>query len=244
MGRSTLRIAAVADIHCSEENRGFLRELFARAAEKADVLLLCGDLTHTGTVAQARILAEELGAASRIPVMGVMGNHDFEAGAESEVQGILSRAGLALLDGDVREIKGVGFVGLKGFAGGFGKYQLEAWGEKTIKDFVQEAVDEALKLESALARLENPTRVVFMHYSPVASTIEGEPREIFPFMGSSRLEQPIDWFGAAAVFHGHAHGGTAEGATARNTPVYNVSLHVLQKAFPGRPPFRVLEIGL
>ncbi|MBD3314390.1 MAG: metallophosphoesterase, partial [Chitinivibrionales bacterium] len=239
---STLRIAAVADIHCGHENRDFVKSLFSRAAKEADVLLLCGDLTHRGTVEEAHILAEQLSALANIPVMAVLGNHDFENGAEKQVESSLLNAGVAVLDGDVREVRGVGFVGLKGFAGGFGRFQLEAWGESTIKDFVQEAVDEALKLESALARLENEKRVVFMHYSPVACTIEGEPREIFPFMGSSRLEQPIDWFGAAAVFHGHAHGGTAEGTTAHDIPVYNVSLHVLQKAFPDRPPFRIIEM--
>ena len=131
---------------------------------------------------------------------------------------------------------------MKGFAGGFGRRALGPWGEEIIKLFVREAVDEALKLETALSQLRTERRVVLLHYSPIAGTVEGEPQEIYPYLGSSRLEEPLIRYPVDAVFHGHAHHGTLEGRTVGGVPVYNVSLALLQRSFPDRPPFRVVEL--
>jgi Icc-related predicted phosphoesterase len=147
-----------------------------------------------------------------------------------------------VLDGEACEICGVGFAGIKGFAGGFGRGVLGAWGEEIIKHFVQEAISEALKLESALVKLQAPQRIALLHYSPIQATVEGEPREIFPFLGCSRLEEPLNRYSVTAVFHGHAHHGSPEGRTSRNIPVYNVSMPLLKQTFPNRPPFLLLEI--
>ena len=147
-----------------------------------------------------------------------------------------------LLDGEATEIEGVGFAGVKGFAGGFGRGALGPWGEHAIKVFVQEAVDEALKLESALARLRTHCRVALLHYAPIRGTVDGEPLEIFPYLGSSRLEEPINRYRVSAVFHGHAHHGTPEGQTTGGVPVYNVAVPLLHKTCPARPPFRLVEI--
>src|SRR5579885_3248656 len=208
--KDKLRIAAVGDLHFRGQ-QGALQAAFADLSERADVLVLCGDLTDYGTVEEAQALARELSATVKIPMVGVLGNHDFEAGKQDEVRSILMSSGLILLDGEAHEILGVGFAGVKGFIGGYGKYTLGAWGEDWIKGIVREAINEALKLESALARLKTPHRIVCMHYSPVKETVIGEPEEIFPFLGSSRLEEPLLRHPISAVFHGHAHKGTLEG---------------------------------
>jgi Icc-related predicted phosphoesterase len=151
-------------------------------------------------------------------------------------------AGIRVLDGTSCEIHGVGFAGVKGFAGGFGRVALQPWGEDAIKHFVQEAVNEAAKLESALAGLHTDQRVVLLHYSPIRTTVVGENIEIFPFLGTSRLEEPINRYRPVAVFHGHAHGGNPEGRTGDGVPVYNASQAVLRRAFPEKPPFRLVEV--
>jgi Icc-related predicted phosphoesterase len=237
---SAVRIAAVGDIHCTRDSRGVLAELFAAAAREADILLLAGDLTDFGLPEEARVLAGEL-AGAPIPFVAVLGNHDFESGKEHEVSGILTKAGVKLLDGDAVEIKGIGFAGTKGFAGGFGAHALGSWGEPSIKQFVQAALDEALKLETALARIRTDQRVVLMHYSPVASTVAGEPEEIYPFLGSSRLEEPIERYEPSLLVHGHAHHGSPEVTTRAGIPVYNVSLPLLRQ-IGCEHPFRVLEV--
>ena len=218
-----------------------MQTLFSHIAENADVLALCGDLTDRGLADEARILAKELQAV-KIPKVAVLGNHDFESDAAGEVIEILAGAQVTVLDGTAIEIAGIGFAGAKGFAGGFGEHALQAWGESATKVFVREAVDETLKLESALARLRTPGRVVLLHYAPVIDTVDGEPREIYPFLGSSRLEEPINRYAASVVFHGHAHRGQPEGKTSAGVPVYNVALPLLQQIYPDRSPFRVVEI--
>jgi Icc-related predicted phosphoesterase len=236
-----VRLAALSDLHYSKSSQGALQSLFNQIADTADVLVLCGDLTDYGLAEEARILAKDL-AAVKIPVVSVLGNHDFEAGEEREIVQILTDVGVKMLDGDTWEFRGVGFAGVRGFCGGFGRGALGPWGEKIIKDFVHEAVQESLKLESALARLTSPQRVVLLHYSPVRATVEGEPLEIFPFLGSSRLEEPLGRFDVTVVFHGHAHKGAPEGRTATGIPVYNVSHSVLKASYPDRPPFRLFEV--
>lgn len=237
-----IRIAAVGDVHYGKSSQGALLPLFAQVTEAADILCICGDLTDYGLPEEARLLARDLTAAVKIPILAVLGNHDFEAGREQEIRAILEDAGVLILDGDAQDVRGVGFAGVKGFCGGFGRGTLGAWGERVVKQFVHEALDEALKLESALARLRTPHRIALLHYAPVRATVEGEPLEIFPYLGSSRLEEPLSRYDVTAVFHGHAHNGALEGATATGVPVYNVSLPLLRKLEPNRPPFRILEV--
>src|SRR6476659_1873463 len=206
-----VRIAAMSDIHVSKTSQGALTSIFAQVSERADVLVMCGDLTDYGLPEEARVLARDVATALRVPCVTVLGNHDFEAGKADEVRQVLTDAGVTVLDGDACELQGVGFAGVKGFCGGFGRGALGPWGETAVKAFVQEAVDEALKLEAALARLRTPKRVALLHYSPIRGTVEGEPPEIFAYLGSSRLEEPINRYRVSAVFHGHAHRGTPEG---------------------------------
>jgi Icc-related predicted phosphoesterase len=237
----TVRLAAVSDIHYSKSSQGSLQPFFTQIAEAADVLLIGGDLTDYGLAEEAKILAKDL-APIKIPVVAVLGNHDFESSEEKDVSRILTDVGVHMLDGDTWEFHGVGFAGVRGFCGGFGRGALGPWGEKIIKDFVHEAVQEALKLESALARLKSEHRIVLMHYAPIRTTVEGEPPEIFPFLGSSRLEEPLARFDVTAVFHGHAHKGAPEGKTQTGIPVFNVAHAVLEKNYPDRPPFRLFEV--
>ena len=237
-----VRIAAVADLHFGRTGHGPpLRTLFADVMERADILALCGDLTDTGEPEEARALTRALSAAT-IPTVAVLGNHDWESGKTAELTHILCDAGVHVLDGTSCEIHGVGFAGVKGFAGGFGRGALGPWGEAVIKAFVQEALNEALRLETALARLRSERRVVLLHYSPIEGTVTGEPKEIYPYLGSSRLEEPLSRYPVDAVFHGHAHHGTAEGRTKNDVPVYNVSLSLLQRTMPDGPPYRILEL--
>ncbi len=239
-----IRIAAVGDLHVPKAASAVLQPLFAHAAQHADVLLLCGDLTDHGLEDEARLLAKDL-AAAKLPVIAVLGNHDYEAGKAESVVAIIKDAGGHVLDGDSIEIGGVGFAGVKGFAGGFGERALQPWGEPTIKAFVHEAVGEALKLETALAKLRTALRVALLHYSPIHVTLEGEPVEIYPFLGSSRLEEPLTRYPVAAVFHGHAHRGRLEGRTRDGAPVYNVSLPLLlQHVQPDGSVLRIVELAL
>jgi Icc-related predicted phosphoesterase len=237
-----VRVAAVADVHCTSSSQGVFQPVFAQITEKADVLLMCGDLTNYGLPEEAHILAKEITASIKIPIVAVLGNHDMESGKADQVKQILTDVGVHVLDGDTHEVHGIGFAGVKGFGGGFGDHTLQAWGEETIKKFVNEAVNEALKLEGALARLRTPHRVALLHYSPIVATIAGEPLEIFPYLGSSRLEEPLDRYSVTAVFHGHAHHGYFEGRTRGNRPVFNVAMPLLRRAFPDKPPFHLLEI--
>ncbi len=238
----TVRIAALGDLHYTRSQETPVREVLAEAGRESDVLVLCGDLTDHGLVEEAQELAREIHTAVSIPVIAVLGNHDFEGGKQEEIKKVLSDSGIRVLDGDATEVQGIGFAGVKGFCGGFGRRALGPWGESIIKHFVREAVDEALKLEAALARLRGKPRVVVLHYSPIQETVEGEPPEIFAFLGSSRLEEPLSRYPVQAVFHGHAHRGRPEGKTAQGAPVFNVSLQLLRHTFPEHPPFRVLEI--
>jgi Icc-related predicted phosphoesterase len=239
----TVRLAAVGDLHYGRGSVGSLKPLTAAIRRvNADVLVLCGDLTDFGLAEEATALAKEISSGIEIPIVGVLGNHDYESGAIAEVRQALTDAGVRLLDGDTVEILGVGFAGVKGFAGGFGRGVLGPWGEEAVKRFVNEAVNETLKLETALARLRTPSKIAILHYAPIADTVAGEPREIYPYLGCSRLEEPLGRYAVTAVFHGHAHHGTAEGKTLGGTPVYNVSLPLLLAADP-ETPLRVLEVA-
>jgi len=239
-----VRIAAVGDLHCTKTSEGALQPLFGQMAENADVIALCGDLVDYGLPDEAHVLTRELSGAlkSKVPVVAVLGNHDFEGGQPEAVKDILCSAGIIVLDGDAVEVQGIGFAGTKGFCGGFGRRALEPWGEPTIKSFVREALDESLKLESALARLRTRHRIALLHYAPIEGTVQGEPLEIYPFLGSSRLEEPLNRYEVTAVLHGHAHHGSPEGRTSTGVPVYNVSMSLLRRNFPDRPDFRILEV--
>jgi Icc-related predicted phosphoesterase len=229
-----LRIAAIGDLHVQEDSVAPYRELFSEVSNHADVLLLCGDLTNFGRTTEAEILAEDIKSCS-IPVLGVLGNHDYECGQPEEVARILHEAGMVVLDEQAHEVDGVGFAGVKGFLGGFGRGELAPFGEPIIKAFVDEAMHEARKLENQLRQLRTERSVAVLHYSPVVSTIEGEPPEIYQYLGAQRLVEPIDRFEhVKAVVHGHAHHGTYEGRTPRGIPVYNVAQFVVKPLF-GRP---------
>jgi Icc-related predicted phosphoesterase len=239
--RRHMRIAAVGDLHVTKASVGTLRPLFAQLEGRADVLLLCGDLTDYGLVEEAVVLAKEL-AVVKVPMLAVLGNHDFESGHPEKVTQVLAEAGVRVLDGDSHVIDDVGFAGIKGFAGGFGRGTLGPWGESTIKRFVKEALDEALKLESALARLRVDRRVALLHYAPIRATVEGEPLEIYPFLGCSRLEEPLERYPVTVAFHGHAHRGSLEGHTRVGTPVYNVAMPLLRRQLSGDLPVRIVDL--
>jgi len=243
VAKEVVRVAALGDLHHSRTaSAGALQPLFAQINDEADLLVLCGDLTDYGLADEARSLVREL-APLKIPCVAVLGNHDFQSDQPAEVARILGDAGVKMLDGDTTEILGIGFAGIKGFAGGFGRRALGPWGEDIIKQFVHEAVNEALKLETALARLRTRRIIAVLHYSPVQETVEGEPLEIFPFLGCSRLEEPLTRYPVTAVFHGHAHHGRPEGVTRTGAPVYNVSMSMMRDLFPARP-FRVFEVSM
>ncbi len=236
----TLTVAAIGDLHVKENGANRYRELFAEISDVADVMVLAGDLTDLGKVSEAEILAEDLRACT-IPAVGVLGNHDYECGAADKVSAILGQAGVTLLDQTACEIEGVGFAGVKGFIGGFGRAELDPFGETAIKSFVDEGIGEARKLEHQLRTLRTERVMAVLHYSPIPETVEGEPLEIFPFLGSSRLAAAVDRFDhVKVVVHGHAHRGRYSGATPRGVPVYNVAQFVVKAEF-GRP-YALLEV--
>jgi len=235
-----MRVAAIGDLHVQETDEAPYRDLFTEIAQHADVLLLCGDLTNFGKEKEAEILADDIKSCS-IPVLGVLGNHDFECGCPEKVCEILSAGGMTILDEQAHEIDGVGFAGVKGFMGGYGRGELAPFGEPIAKAFVQEAMDEARKLENALRSLRTERSVAVLHYSPTVETLEGEPEVIFQYLGSARLADAIDRFDhVQAVVHGHAHHGKYEGRTPLGKPVYNVAQFVLKPLFGKQ--YTVLEV--
>src|SRR5258708_9225164 len=186
-------------------------------------------------------MAVAIGSGGGIRCMGVIGNKDYESGQRETVANLLHQTGLTWLKGEAVEIAGVGFAGICGFGGGFGRRMLNAWGEPLIKQFVQESVSHAIRLEQALVKLQTERRIVVLHYSPIRATLQGEDPEIYAFLGSSRLEEPINRFRSTAVFHGHAHNGITDGKTSTGIPVYNVSAPVLHKT--GKL-YRIVELQL
>jgi Icc-related predicted phosphoesterase len=239
MAKRALRIAATADIHYGKHSRGTLQEAFAEISRSADLLLFCGDLTDYGLPEEAEQLVADIRATVKIPMIAVLGNHDFESGQSEPLCKVLDDAGINILNGEAIEIAGVGFAGISGFGGGFGRRMLNAWGEPLIKQFVQESISHAVRLEQALTKLQTDRRVAVLHYSPIRATLQGEDPEIFAFLGSSRLEEPINRFRVTAVFHGHAHNGSLDGKTSTGIPVYNVSAPALRKT---GTPYRIVEL--
>ncbi len=235
-----MKAAAIGDLHVTEDSVAPYRRMFEEISEQADVLLLCGDLTNFGKISEAEILAEDIRHCT-IPVLGVLGNHDYECGVHEDVARILHEGGMIVLDEQAHEIDGVGFAGVKGFIGGFGRGELAPFGEPEIKAFVDIANNEARKLENGLRSLRTEKAVAVLHYSPIVGTLVGEPLEIFQYLGSQRLADAIDRFdNISFVVHGHAHHGTYEGKTLRGTPVYNVAQFVLRDTL-GKP-YTILEI--
>src|SRR3954463_14949201 len=235
-----MRIAATADLHFTPQNYDRIRDPLARVRDEADLLVIAGDLTNYGKHDEMHSLLNAL-VRLRLPIVAVLGNHDYESGQEQELMKMMTDEGIKVLDGTAYERDGVGFAGTKGFVGGFGRGMLTAFGEAELKVFVQASIDEAIKLERAMAQLRTPKRVVVLHYSPIAATVQGEAAEIFPFMGTSRLAEVVDRHGADLVVHGHAHHGQLEGKTTGGTPVYNVAITLLQARHPSSA-YRVFDV--
>lgn len=242
--RKKIRIAALGDLHAKLSDKGMFRPIFEQVSREADVLVICGDLTDTGDEDEAKILGEEM-QALQIPVVGVLGNHDYEKGRQKIIKQILVDHRMTILDGEAIVIEGIGFAGVKGFGGGFDKYMLSIFGEDMMKGFVHEVVNESLQLDRALTRLEQEhpelPKIAILHYSPIKETIEGEPVEIFPFLGSSHLAEPLNRRKVTAAFHGHAHCGKLKGHTTMDIPVYNVALPVLMKENI-ETPYYIIEV--
>jgi Icc-related predicted phosphoesterase len=230
-----IRVAAVGDLHAGPDSAGTIRPRFEGVAERADVLLLAGDLTRRGTVEEGQILARELLDVG-VPVVAVLGNHDHHSGRKDQVRRQLEGAGVTVLEGEATtvEVEGtsVGIAGTKGFGGGFAGASATAFGEDEMKAFVGHTEQVAASLESALGKIEDAdVRVALLHYAPIEGTLSGERLEIYPFLGSYLLAEAIDRVGADVVFHGHAHRGTEKGATPAGIHVRNVAEHVIGHAY-------------
>ena len=202
--------------------------------------MLAGDLTNYGRPEEMEPLLNVL-VRLRVPIVAVLGNHDYESGREGDLMRMLSQEGIKVLDGSAYERDGVGFAGTKGFVGGFGRGVLTAFGEPEIKTFVHASIEEALKLERAMSQLRTRKRVIVLHYAPIVATVEGEAKEIFPCLGSSRLAEVVDRHGADLVIHGHAHNGRCDGKTPGGVPVHNVAITLLQSQNPSAV-YRVFEV--
>jgi Icc-related predicted phosphoesterase len=235
-----MRIAATADLHFSPQQFAPLRDQLNQVRDQADVLVIAGDLTNFGKPQEMEPLLNTI-VRLRIPTIAVLGNHDYESGQELELMRMMTAEGIKVLDGSAYERDGVGFAGTKGFVGGFGRGVLTAFGEAEIKTFVRASIEEALKLERAMSQLRSSKRVVVLHYSPIAATVQGESPELFPFLGTSRLAEVVDRHGADLVLHGHAHHGTQDGRTTGGIAVHNVAITLLQSQ---QPPsvYRIFDI--
>ena len=230
----TLRVAAVGDIHVGTDSAGRLRPHLERIGAEAEVLLLAGDLTRVGEPEEAAVLVDELDGVN-VPVLAVLGNHDYHSGQEKVVTAMLEDAGVQVLEGDgvvVDTAAGpVGVAGVKGFGGGFAGACGSDFGEPMMKAFISHTREAAERLGEVLAGLDTSVRLALLHYAPTDTTLLGERLEIYPFLGSYLLGEAVDRAGAALVFHGHAHGGTEKGFTAGGTPVRNVAQPVLRRPY-------------
>jgi Icc-related predicted phosphoesterase len=230
----SVTVAAVGDIHIGADRRGVVGTSLATAAACADVLLLAGDLTRCGSVDEMHMVVDELSNVG-LPVIAVLGNHDLHSDLGDEVTAILEAGGITVLDrsGTVVDVRGVrvGIAGAIGFGGGFDGATASEFGEREMKSFVERSRREADGLAEALADLDCATRIALTHYSPVAETLEGERREIYPFLGSHLLAEAIDRVGADLALHGHAHGGVECGTTPGGVPVRNVAMPVIRRPY-------------
>jgi Icc-related predicted phosphoesterase len=235
-----MRVAATADLHFTPARFTALHDQLNRVRDEADVFVVAGDLTNFGRPDEMEPLLNVL-VRLRLPVIVVLGNHDYENDRQVELMRMLTQEGIKVLDGSAYERDGVGFAGTKGFVGGFGRGVLTAFGEPEIKTFVRAGIDEALRLERAMSQLRTKKRVVVLHYAPVVTTVEGEAPEIYPFLGTSRLAEVIDRHGADLVVHGHAHNGRCNGKTPGGIPVHNVAITLLQAQTPPAV-YRVFDV--
>jgi len=235
-----MRIAASADFHFTPARFSALHDQLNHVRDEADVFVLAGDLTNYGRPEEMEPLLNVL-VRLRLPTVVVLGNHDYESGREAELMRMMTDEGIKVLDGSAYERDGVGFAGTKGFLGGFGRGVLTAFGEAEVKTFVHAGIEETLKLERALAQLRAAKRVVVLHYAPIAATVEGEAREIYPFLGTSRLGEIVDRHGANLIVHGHAHNGKCDGKTTGGIPVHNVAITLLQSQDPPAA-YRVFDV--
>jgi Icc-related predicted phosphoesterase len=232
-----IRIAAVADLHVGRESAGTLRPHFSHLSEQADVLLLAGDLTRVGDPAEAEVLVEELAdvLSAAVPVVAVLGNHDYHDDRQAEIVSLLEEGGIDVLEGEqlVIELEGgrLGVAGSKGFGGGFAGACGSDFGEPEMKAFVRHTKVVAGRLESCLRELDADVKIALLHYSPVPETLRGEPLEIYPFLGSYLLAEAIDLAGANLALHGHAHRGSEQGVTAGGVQVRNVAQSVINRAY-------------
>lgn len=229
-----MRIAAVGDVHLGEDSRGLLRPALDNVGEHADVLLLAGDLTRHGTPAEAAVVAAEFEGLD-VPVIAVLGNHDHHSDAADEIMSMLSDVGITVLEGSsVRlDLPGgrLGVAGVKGFGGGFAGKCASRFGEREMKNFVEHTMASAASLRQALSGLDTDVVIALTHYAPIPGTLHGEPPEIYPFLGSYLLGEPIDDVGVDLALHGHAHFGSEQGVTPGGVRVRNVAQPVIRKAY-------------
>jgi Icc-related predicted phosphoesterase len=229
-----IRVAAVGDLHVGMDSVGRLRPRLVDLAADADLLLLAGDLTHRGRPEEAKVLAGEL-LGDGVPTVAVLGNHDYHSDQQDAVTELLQEAGVIVLEGDAVVVRvgdrRVGVAGTKGFGGGFAGASASDFGEPEMKAFVAHTRTLAGRLERALTGLRADRRIALLHYSPVAETLSGEPREIYPFLGSYLLAEAVDHAGADLVLHGHAHRGSPSGVTPGGVTVRNVAAPVIGCAY-------------
>jgi uncharacterized protein len=229
-----VKIVAMGDIHCRLDTKDLMHKLIGELGHDFDVLLLAGDLTDNGMVDEAEVLVKQL-KPYPVPIIAILGNHDHEKGKAEQITAVLRDGGVIMLDGTAYELGRVGFVGTKGFCGGFDENLIQPFGENALKTFIRTSIDEALRLENALSKLfACEHKVALMHYAPIKATLVGEPAELFPFLGTSWLADAVDRRGADVILHGHAHHGSPFGRTRGNIPVHNVSRFVQLEA-TGKP---------
>lgn len=229
-----MRIAAVGDVHLAEPARGVLRPALEKVGEHADVLLLAGDLTRHGTLDEAKVVADEF-ADLPVPVVGVLGNHDYHSDTQHEILDLLNSRGITMLEGDATTLaidgEVLGVAGVKGFGGGFAGKCASMFGERLMKEFVGATVDAADRLRESLEQMKADIRVALLHYSPISDTLRGEPTEIYPFLGSYLLGEAIDEHHVDLALHGHAHAGCERGTTPGGVRVRNVAQPVIRSAY-------------
>lgn len=229
-----IRIGAVGDIHMGHDSRGRFRPALEHLPRHADMLLLAGDLTRHGTIDEAKIVANEFSELP-VPVVAVLGNHDYHSDCSDDITRILQSVGISVLEGDSTVIdidgKRIGIAGAKGFGGGFAGKCGSDFGEPEMKAFIRHSKGVADTLRVALSSLDADCRIALTHYSPTNETLKGEPPEIYPFLGSYLLAEAIDEAKVALAVHGHAHLGTEQGSTPGGVRVRNVAQPVIRKAY-------------
>jgi Icc-related predicted phosphoesterase len=235
-----MRIAAIGDLHCKAESVGMIRQLLEGVDRKADILVLAGDITNMGLEEEMKVLLDELKWFS-MPIAAVVGNHDHESNRIELMVRMMSDSGIRVLDGTACMIYDVGIVGTKGFCGGFGKLHVQPFGEGALKSFIRTSIDEAKRMDKALANLNCRSRLAVLHYSPIKETLKGEEVELYPFLGSSLFADVLDRHVVDVIVHAHAHHGSPHGFTPGHIPVHNVSRFV-QNRF-NHCTYELLTIG-